>query len=244
MQEMEVSDIESIINELKDFRLIDCNRNVVSIISNRCTFHAKGISSSIEYDLNLLNFLSKDEFLWIVLHEEYHLTHKLRSKTNNDIDLVISGVLTFILSFLIALSLPTIFLQFVVIFTVLMSICFGILFILTTYIHKKYFPQSFYQDEFDADEYAVKGLLLIRPHLIAWQVMYSSFQSFVKCWGSREKKKSIIWLRRLYLKLYLKLYLILRTAPHPENKDRIKKVRVLFNKYNLKRREVENSTIQ
>src|SRR5208337_1025959 len=232
---MDDSDVKKIIDELKDLCLISCNRDVVPL-NRGCVFHAKHISSSIEYSSNPLNYLSKDVFLWIVLHEEYHLTHKLRAKRNGDIDLFISAILACIVTtFFFSIFTRSIFL-----FSVLIIICFVIIFISTTYIHKKYFLQSYYQDEFDADEYAVKGLLLSRPNLIAWQVMYSLFQSFTDCHESDKSKRPINWFKKISLKLRLLLFY----SPHPKNEERIKKVRTLFNKYNSKRREVGNNTTQ
>jgi Zn-dependent protease with chaperone function len=236
---MDTSDVKKIVDELKDLHLISCNRDVVPL-NKGCIFHAKNISSSIEYSSNLLNYLSKDVFLWIVLHEEYHLTHKLRAKRNGDIDLVISVILAFIITTLIEFPFFSIFTRFIPLFSVLTVICFIIIFISTTYIHKKYFSQSYHQDEFDADEYAVKGLFLSRPNLIAWQIMYSSFQSFTDCSERDMRERPTNWFKKFFLKLHLLLFY----SPHPKNEERIQKVRTLFNKYNSKRREVSSNTTQ
>lgn len=229
---MNVSDAEKIVDELKDCRLIDRNREVIGKKIRHCGFRARELGLSIEYDLKLLNYLSQDEFLWIILHEEYHLTHKLRGKTNDNIDFIITFFLTSGL-FSAAMMFQELFMHSIILLGFLFFVCFGVFLIITRYIHKKYFPQSYYQDEFDADEYAVKGLFLVRPNAIAWQVMYTSFQSFIKCWSKIKRGKSAYWIDILHT--------ILLTAPHPSHRDRIENVRLLFNKYNLKRRAVHTN---
>lgn len=214
---MDFCDINRQAELLKYFHLMDPNREIISSYKN-CNVSAHMYTGKISFDPTLLNYFTDETILWLLLHEEGHLIYKQEAEKRQGTKLkILFGamvVLIFLECFLFSIwRFPVLFLEITIIITCI------VITPLLFYIEKHWFPEPYYNDEYRADEYAVKGLFIIRPDLISWQIMYSSFPAFKEC--SKITKRS--YLRKLYLRFI--------TKPHPPNILRVQKMRVIFNKY-------------
>ena len=227
---MDITDAERIIKTLKDFHLIDVNREIIGNPTRSCNFWAKKISSSIQYDISLLNFLNDDEFLWILLHEESHLRHTQERDTRQSLKLKIDFFLGLVLIVLMIVFFPKNIYPVFPLYLSSIVIVFLIIIAIVSYVDRHWFYHPYYNDEFKADENAVKGIFILKPDVVAWQIMYTSFRAFKKCRENRKK-----------LSILLKIYLILTTMPHPSDNNRIRNVRNLYKKYSTKRSDFSHS---
>lgn len=212
---MDISDVEGVANIIKDFHLMESKRKIKAKPMVSCNFAAPG---AISFDPYSLTFLNEDEVMWILLHEEGHLIfHREAEKRES-----LKAVITIILAFIFLIPIAYIFVNppqvspYFFISTALVIVT-SIAFV--NYIEKKYFYHPYWNDEFRSDEYAVMGLFIIRPDLVPWSVMYSSFRGLRVC----KKGRRISFLNRLYLRFTV--------LPHPPDRIRICNARMLFNKY-------------
>jgi hypothetical protein len=228
---MESSDVEGILDELKYYHLIDPKRKLLEDANVHCTFKAK---DPILFNHKTLDFLNKDEVLWILLHEEAHLIFPQKKFNASTYKIIITIILIFVATELIKIFsqnfLPS--RQYFTYFLVLLFIFFSAELIIwcVIYIENHYFYKPYWDDEICSDEYAVKGLFIVRPNLIAWQVMQSSFQSLERCKLSSTTKVPFIIAFRRFLKI--------PDNSHPPNKVRVQNVRELFNKYIIKKHSI------
>jgi hypothetical protein len=214
---MDFSDINRQAELLKKFHLMDPKREIICSHKN-CNVSAHMNSGKISFDPTLLNYFTDETILWLLLHEEGHLIYKQESEKRQGIKMKIWFVAMVVLILLqgFLFSIWRIPIQF---FEISLIIDFIAITSLLFYIEKHWFPEPYFNDEYRADENAVKGLFIIRPDLISWQIMYSSFPAFKEC--SKITKRS--YLRKLYLRFI--------TKPHPPNILRVQKMRAIFNKY-------------
>jgi hypothetical protein len=211
---MNIDDVKRIASVIKDFHLMEFNRKITAKSRVHCNFAATEV---ISFDPLTLNFLNEDEVMWVLLHEEGHLRFHREAEKREMPRFVISVILASIiiipvmLLFLKPSQAPG--------FIIAMLPVIVAIFLFVNYIERKYFYQPYWNDEFRADEYAVMGLFIIRPDLVPWSVLYSSFKHLKEC----KKSRKILSLNKLYLKL--------TAVPHPPDRIRISNARELFKKY-------------
>jgi hypothetical protein len=202
---------------LKKFHLMNQDREIISSHKN-CNVSAHMYSGKISFDPTLLNRFTDDTILWLLLHEEGHFIYNQESKKRQEVVIKI----WFIAMIISVISLGYLFfvwLKNIQYFEVALIIDFIVITSLLFYVGRNCFPEPYYNDEYHSDENAVKGLFIIRPDLVSWQIMYSSFSAFREC-GKNTKRS---YLRKFYLRII--------TKPHPPNILRVQKMRALFNKY-------------
>jgi Zn-dependent protease with chaperone function len=216
---MNIDDVKYIADKIKYFHLMEPNREIIENTRADCNVVAHIANGRISFDPATLNFLNEDEVLWILLHEEGHLIHHQEVENRWSFKTIIWLILMVISAFSISVIFRINLIPLYPYYPASLTIAVIIVTFSMFFANNRYFYQPYWNDEFRSDEYAVKGLFIIRPDLIAWQVMSSSFRSFNNCRKSRKRS----FLRRLYVNLIAK--------PHPPNNIRIQRVRVLFNKY-------------
>ena len=215
---MDFNDINRQAEILKKFHLMEPDRKIVSSHKN-CNVSAHMFSGKISFDPTLLGHFTDEAILWLLLHEEGHFIYKQEAEGRQNI-VMVSGIVSMfawmiLQTFLfISWKIPIFY------FPIALVIVFILISVLIFYIDRYRFPEPYYNDEYHSDENAVKGLFLIRPDLISWQIMESSYLAFKDC-GKNTKRSR---LRKLYLRIM--------TKPHPPHNLRVQRARAIFNKYN------------
>jgi hypothetical protein len=216
---MDENDVIQLSKKLKDYHLMNPERKINFVKNSVCTFISRPFFGDIIVDLTTLDFLSEIEVLWILLHEEGHLIFHQNQENKSTIKSFAMAMTGFIFAAffywlfnLLSISLNPFYLIFLV-----GDIFFS--YYLISYLDLHFFYQPYWNDEFQSDEYAVKGLFLLDPDQIPYQIMYTSFTSLRKCLNHRIASS------------IQKIFFILSKKAHPPGQIRIRKVRELYNKY-------------
>jgi Zn-dependent protease with chaperone function len=219
---MNTDDIKRIENELKEFHhLIEPSRKIIPDKNYYCNFGFKdGITEKvIIFDPDVLDFLEEDGALFSLLHEEGHFVHPPKHKWRT---LIKIGIVLVLLAVLALISFSHFRNSFVEIISTSVEIfmILVIIFVILHYIDLRYFYQAYWADEFSADEYAIRGLMIIKPDVIPLLAMRSSFESLDEC---KKYRKRACWSQKWdWFNRKLKL------LTHPTDEMRIEKAEELF----------------
>ena len=216
---MDATIVQNITNKLKELHLIDPLRKVVSQNTQKCTFSAHLADKTIQIDQKTLEFLTNDVILWIFLHEVGHLTLQQNGTNRGSLNfkiwiaaIPIVGIVTAILFSLFSMGISSLYYA-------ITTIIYILVLILIFYIERTYYYQPYWDDEFNSDEYAVKGLFIINPKLDPTQIMELSFKSLDECRNNRR------------ISLLKKYFFKITTKPHPPEKIRCERVKILYEIY-------------
>jgi len=217
---MNIDDIKRIEKELKEVHhLIKPSRKIIPDKNYYCNFGSKdGITGKvIIFDPNTLDFLEEDDALFSLLHEEGHFVNPQKQKWRTPIKIAI-WVILMVISILLSVIL---FVNSNYLFCLTVVVSFVIPPIILHYIDLRIFYQAYWDDEFNADNFAIKGLMQIG---IPWQAMRSSFDSLDEC--KKHKKRKLISQITYSFNKWLNL------TKHPDDESRFKRAEELFNTLN------------
>jgi len=215
---MKIDDIKRIEKELKEVHhLINPSRKINPANNYYCNFGSQDLifKKEIIFDPKVLDFLEEDGALFSLLHEEGHFVNPQKHKWRIVIKIFIPIIITLLFSpfvsvILFEYSQTGIILTFIVLFV--------IVFVILHYIDLRFFYQAYWDDEFNADDFAIKGLMQIG---IPWQAMRSSFDSLDEC----KKNKN----RGLRSQITYSFNKGLNLTKHPDDESRFKRAEELFN---------------
>ena len=188
-----------------------------------CNFSAGG---AITFDPIAAEFMNEGGVIWMLLHEEAHLILPQKRSELIFPKLLLKCIITFFLVGMISLlTLDLIHFRGNSFYPpVLDFVLFLVVFLLCVYIERNLFRDQyvvpFYNDEYRCDEYALMGLCIARPHLIAWQEVYSALESFKKCKERRGK-----------LTLFEEYKRKITSYPHPSHGQRAYYLKTIYEKY-------------